>query len=95
VWNISGGDPEFVVELIKKFDETCVGIGRKPDEVRRSLQYGWDGKDRGELIDLSGRYLELGITEQVIYLRGEHPDRLAGQVAETLPELRRLQAVAS
>ncbi|HEV2141685.1 MAG TPA: TIGR03560 family F420-dependent LLM class oxidoreductase [Candidatus Dormibacteraeota bacterium] len=95
VWNISGGDPEFVGEVIKKFDQTCVAIGRNPDEVRRSLQYGWDGKDRGELVDLSGKYLELGITEQVIYLRGEHPVRLAERVAEALPELRRLQPVAS
>ena len=95
VWNISGGDPEFVAEVIKKFDETCAAVGRNPEEVRRSLQFGWDGKDRGELVDQSGRYLELGITEQVIYLRGEHPQRLAEQVAEALPELRRLQPVAS
>jgi F420-dependent oxidoreductase-like protein len=95
VWNISGGDPEFVGELIKKFDESCVAVGRDPGEVRRSLQYGWDGLDRQEVLELSGRYLELGVTEQVIYLRGERPDRLAEKVAEALPELRRLQPVAS
>jgi alkanesulfonate monooxygenase SsuD/methylene tetrahydromethanopterin reductase-like flavin-dependent oxidoreductase (luciferase family) len=93
VWNISGGDPEFVGELIKKFDETCATVGRDPGEVRRSLQFGWDGKDRQELIDLSGKLLELGVTEQVIYLRAERPDRLAAKVAEVLPELRGLHSV--
>ena len=95
VWNISGGDPAFVKDLIAKFDETCGAVGRDPQEVRRSLQYGWDGGDRQELIDLSGRLLELGVTEQVIYLRGDHPDRLAEKVAEALPDLRRLDRVAS
>jgi F420-dependent oxidoreductase-like protein len=95
VWNISGGDPAFVKDLISKFDETCVAVGRNPSEVRRSLQYGWDGKDRQELLDLSGRLLELGVTEQVIYLRGDQPDRLAEKVAEALPDLRRLDRVAS
>jgi F420-dependent oxidoreductase-like protein len=94
VWNISGGDPEFVAPLIKKFDETCVAVGREPSDVRRSLQFGWDGKDRQEVIDLSGKLLALGVTEQVIYLRGEHPDRLAAKAAEVLPELRALQSVA-
>ncbi len=94
VWNISGGDPAFVKDLIAKFDETCVTVGRDPAEVRRSLQYGWDGKDRQELLDLSGRLLELGVTEQVIYLRGDQPDRVAEKVAEALPDLRRLDRVA-
>jgi len=95
VWNISGGDPAFVKDLIAKFDEICVAVGRNPAEVRRSLQYGWDGNDRQELLDLSGRLLELGVTEQVIYLRGDQPDRLAEKVAEALPDLRRLDRVAS
>jgi F420-dependent oxidoreductase-like protein len=94
VWNISGGDPEFIAPLIEKFDETCAAVGREPGEVRRSLQFGWDGKDRQELIDLSGKLLALGVTEQVIYLRGEHPERLAAKAAEVLPDLRALQSVA-
>jgi F420-dependent oxidoreductase-like protein len=93
VWNISGGDPEFVKPLIAKFDDICGAVGRDPEEVRRSLQYGWDGKDRNELLDVAGRYLALGITEQVVYLRGEHPERLAEKVAEALPDVRRLDRV--
>ena len=95
VWNISGGDPEFVAEVIKKFDDACGAVGRNPAEVRRSLQFGWDGKDRNELIELSGKLFELGITEQVVYLRGDDPVGLAAKIAETLPELRRLEHVTS
>ena len=93
VWNISGGDAKFVAEVIKKFDQTCTEVGRNPAEVRRSLQYGWESEDRGDLIELAGKYYELGVTEQVIYLRGEHPDRAAEKIAELLPELRRLESV--
>lgn len=88
VWNISGGEPEFIAELIKKMEEACGAVGRDPSEIRRSLQFGWDGKDKNELIDLSGKLLELGITEQVIYLRGGQPVALAEKVADLLPELR-------
>ncbi|TMD31984.1 MAG: TIGR03560 family F420-dependent LLM class oxidoreductase [Chloroflexi bacterium] len=90
VWNIAGGDPDRVKELTPMLDEACGAVGRDPSEIRRSLQFGWDGADRGELIDLCGRLLEVGVTEQVIYLRGEHLDALAEKVAEALPDLRKL-----
>ncbi len=95
VWNISGGDPAFVQEVSAKFDQACAAVGRSPDEVRRSLQFDWDGKEKNQLIELSGKLLELRVTEQVIYVRGEQPVRQAERVAEVLPELRRLQPVAS
>jgi len=90
VWNIAGGDPDRVKELTPMLDEACGVVGREPSEIRRSLQFGWDGADRGELIDLCGRLLEVGVTEQVIYLRGEHLDALTEKVAEALPDLRKL-----
>src|SRR5229473_672618 len=92
VWNIAGGDPDKVEELTAMLVEACGAVGRDPSAIRRSLQFGWDGKDRGELIDLCGQLLELGVTEQVIYLRGERPDALAEKIAEALPDLRKLQA---
>ena len=94
VWNISGGDPESIKSHIARFEDACGAVGRDPSEIRRSLQFGWDGNDRGELLDLSGRLLELGITEQVLYLRGGQPEALAEKIAEALPDLRRLQRVA-
>jgi F420-dependent oxidoreductase-like protein len=90
VWNIAGGDPDRVKELTPMLDEACGAVGRDPSEIRRSLQFGWDGADRDELIDLCGRLVEVGVTEQVIYLRGEHVEALAEKVAEALPDLRKL-----
>ncbi|TMD17505.1 MAG: TIGR03560 family F420-dependent LLM class oxidoreductase [Chloroflexi bacterium] len=95
VWNISGGDPAFVKDVIGKFEDACGAVGRDPSEVRRSLQFGWESGDRSELIELSGKYYELGVTEQVIYLRGHHPEKLAEKIVEALPDLRRLERVHS
>jgi hypothetical protein len=91
VWNIAGGDPDKVRELTAMLDAACGAVGRDPSEIRRSLQFGWDGEDRNQLIDLCGQLLELGVTEQVIYLRGAEPEKLAGKVAAALPDLRKLE----
>lgn len=88
VWNIAGGDPDRVKELTARLEEACGAVGRDPSEIRHSLQFGWDGKDRRELLELSARYLELGVTEQVIYLRGDNPEGLAAKIAEVLPDMR-------
>jgi alkanesulfonate monooxygenase SsuD/methylene tetrahydromethanopterin reductase-like flavin-dependent oxidoreductase (luciferase family) len=93
VWNIAGGDPGRVKELTPMFEEACAAVGREPSEIRRSIQFGWDGEDRNQLLELSAGYLEQGVTEQVIYLRGDQPEVLSGKIAETLPELRRLVRV--
>jgi len=72
-------------------DEACGAVGRDPAEIRRSIQFGWDGEDRRELLELSAGYLELGVTEQVVYLRGDEPERLAEKIADALPDLRKLE----
>jgi F420-dependent oxidoreductase-like protein len=89
VWNIAGGGPDEIKPLIAKFEEACSAVGRDQAEIRRSLQFDWDGKDRNELIDLSGRLLEVGVTEQVIYVRGDQPVAQAERLAEALPDLRK------
>ena len=91
VWNIAGGDPVRVKELTPMFEEACREVGRDQSEIRRSIQFGWDGKERTELLELSAAYLELGVTEQVIYLRGTEPARLAEKIADLLPDLRKLE----
>ena len=95
VWNIAGGDPDRIAELTGMLEEACAAVGRNSSEIRRSLQYGWDGRSPGELVDLAGRYFEHGVTEHVIYLRGADPESLAAKVAEALPELRKLEGAAS
>jgi F420-dependent oxidoreductase-like protein len=91
VWNIAGGDPARVKELTPMLEEACGAVGRNPSEIRRSIQFGWDGEDRGQLQDLCAQYLELGVTEQVIYLRGAQPVALAEKIAAALPDLRKLE----
>jgi F420-dependent oxidoreductase-like protein len=95
VWNISGGDAAAVKQLIGKFEAACDAVGRKASDVRFSIQFGSDRFDREQLLDVSGQYYELGVTEQVVYLRGDRPDRLAEQIAGVLPDLRKLERVAS
>jgi F420-dependent oxidoreductase-like protein len=91
VWNAAGGsDTPRMKELTARLEDACGAVGRDESEIRRSLQFGWDGADKGPLLEESARYLELGFTEQVIYLRGSEPEALAGKVADLLPELRRL-----
>jgi alkanesulfonate monooxygenase SsuD/methylene tetrahydromethanopterin reductase-like flavin-dependent oxidoreductase (luciferase family) len=87
VWNLSGvGD---TADLIKQFEETCSAVGRDSSQIRRSLQFDWDGNSKDELIDQSGKLLEFGITEQVIYLRRmAEPVAVAEKAADLLPELR-------
>jgi F420-dependent oxidoreductase-like protein len=96
VWNASGGGDEAKMkELIAKLEDACGAVGRDVSEIRRSLQFGWDGKDSGPLLEESARYLELGFTEQVIYLRGADPGALAAKVGDLLPDLRRLERARS
>jgi F420-dependent oxidoreductase-like protein len=95
VWNIAGGDPDKVGELTEMLNEACGAVGRDSNEIRHSIQFGWDGQSRDELLQLSGRFLEQGVTEQVVYLRGDQPERLGEKVAELLPDLRRLEPVHS
>ena len=95
VWNISGGDAAAVKEVSGKFEDACAAVGRDPSQIRRSIQFLWDGQDKAQVLEQSGTFFELGVTEQVIYMRGERPDRTAAKVAEMLPELRRLERVRS
>src|SRR5438105_109656 len=95
VWNIPGGNPQEVSDLIGKFEDACGAVGREPSDVRKSIQFRWDGRDTTEVFDQSAQFLELGVTEQVVYMSGEHPERGAATLAGILPELRRLAAVAS
>jgi alkanesulfonate monooxygenase SsuD/methylene tetrahydromethanopterin reductase-like flavin-dependent oxidoreductase (luciferase family) len=68
VWNIGGDEPDHVRDLITMFEDACSAVGRNPSEIRRSIQMRFDGRDRRKLLEDCARYLELGITEQVIYL---------------------------
>jgi F420-dependent oxidoreductase-like protein len=93
VWNIGGGEPDRVSELIQILEEACTAIGRESSEIRRSIQLRWDGGDAPKLVEQCARYHELGITEQIIYLDGEHPDAVAAKLADALSDLRNIGRV--
>lgn len=98
VWNGAGAvrtstgpnAKEGIVELSEKLDEACAAIGRDPASIRRSVQLPWDGKDRAALLELCGRRLEQGFTEQIVMLPAPEAVRVAAQIVEMLPELRKL-----
>jgi F420-dependent oxidoreductase-like protein len=95
IWNIAGGEIDSVPEQTAMLEDACGAVGRDPAEIRHSIQFGWDGNDRNELLENSAKLLELGVTEQVIYLRGPRPEPVAEKLAEMLPDLRALERVAS
>jgi len=89
VWNSSGAaSAEAASEQSRKLDDACHQVGRDPVDIRRSVQHMWDGRDRGQLVDVVGQYIELGFSEQVINVRGPDHARVAEAAAEALPELR-------
>jgi len=89
VWNCSGAStPQEAAEKGRMLDAACEQAGRDPSSIRRSMQHAWDGRDRGQLLDLVGQYYERGFTEQVIYLPPPDQPRVAEAAAEALPDLR-------
>jgi F420-dependent oxidoreductase-like protein len=89
VWNCAGAStPQEAAEKSRMLDKTSEDTGRDPATIRRSVQQSWDGRDRGQLVDLVGQYFERGFTEQIIYLPGPDQARVAEAAAEALPELR-------
>jgi F420-dependent oxidoreductase-like protein len=90
VWNAAAGDPAGTRKTVEMLEQACAAIGRDPSEIRRSVQFYWDGDALDALVEQCGVYLEQGITEHVVYLRGAEPEALAQKVGEALPELRKL-----
>jgi F420-dependent oxidoreductase-like protein len=89
VWNSAGAaSPEEAGEQSRRLDDLCRKVGRDPATIRRSVQHMFDGRDRAQLVDRIGRYLELGFTEQIINCQGPDHARVAAAAAEALPELR-------
>ena len=105
VWNATGAAPtsprppgapakERPVEMSARIDEECAAIGRDPASIRRSAQLPWDGKDRSALVELCGRRLEQGFTEQIVMLPAPQAVRVADALAATLADLRDLAPAA-
>jgi F420-dependent oxidoreductase-like protein len=89
VWNVSGvSTPGAAAELSRKLDDACRQIGRDPNQLRRSAQHMWDGRERTRLVDAISRYADVGFTEHIINCQGPDHARVAAAAAEALPDLR-------
>jgi F420-dependent oxidoreductase-like protein len=93
VWNTGADKLEKGTEILTKLDDACSAVGRDPSEIRRSIQFAWDGQDRSRLLEQSARYFELGFTEQILMLDPPNATVLLGKLAEALPELRNVGRV--
>ena len=93
VWNTGTTEIDKGTEVITRLEDACGAVGRDPSEIRRSIQFAWDGQDRSRLLEQSARYFALGFTEQVLMLDPAKATMLAGKLAEALPELRQVEKV--
>jgi probable F420-dependent oxidoreductase len=90
VWVLAGSrDPQRLQMLLERLQAACVEKGRDPAGLRRALQIPWPGSVRA-LEDEIGASLEMGFTEQIIYVDGPDPVKAASEAAVALPDLRRL-----
>ena len=91
VWNASdGGVGTHSEEMSRHLDDLCAAIGRDPRLIRRSVQFSWDGASREQLLDLAGRALRGGFTEQIVMLPAGRAVEVADRAAEALADMRRL-----
>ncbi len=89
VWNTNAGGREEGARVIRVLEEHCAAVGRDPAEIRYSAQYRWDGGDPNRAVEDLLAQVEIGFTELVIIVAGEHPVRVAERAAEhVLPRLR-------
>ena len=92
-WNPTGaarGDG--YARACERLAQACEAIDRDPSQIRRCSLLRWDGGAHQSLIDAAGRDLELGFTEQIIYVEGPRAHETAARAAEALGDLRRLGA---
>jgi alkanesulfonate monooxygenase SsuD/methylene tetrahydromethanopterin reductase-like flavin-dependent oxidoreductase (luciferase family) len=93
VWNTGSAEIDKGTDAIRRLEDACGAVGRNPSEIRRSIQFAWDGQDRSHLLEQSARYLELGFTEQILMLDPPKATVLAGKLADALPDLRNIGKV--
>jgi F420-dependent oxidoreductase-like protein len=91
VWNAPGGEPEEIGRLCGVLDRHCNDVGRDPAEIRRSVQFRFEG-DEAAALATAAAYADHGIGDVILVLmggRGEYA-RQAAQVAGLLPAIRHL-----
>ena len=90
VWNAAGGTPEEFAASSAILDQHCADIGRDPSEIRRSVQLGI-GADTADQVRRSAEpFVEAGVTDLLLLVRGPDPVAIGERLAAQLPRLREL-----
>jgi probable F420-dependent oxidoreductase len=89
VWNAPGGEPGEVQRLSGVLDRHCADVGRDPVEIRRSVQFRFDGDTETALRTVQS-YVAVGIDDVIVMLMGGRAQEHAEQAADLLPRLKEL-----
>jgi alkanesulfonate monooxygenase SsuD/methylene tetrahydromethanopterin reductase-like flavin-dependent oxidoreductase (luciferase family) len=91
VWNWAGEGLEDARAAGEELNAACRLLGRDPQAIRWSAQFGFDGEDPGAMIEELRRWHAAGFTELVVSCSGPDPVRAARVAAEKiLPTIRQL-----
>ena len=90
VWNAAGGPPEDVAASSAILDQHCADVGRDPGEIRRSVQVGFGADEVDGAEDVVRGYVDVGVTDILLIVRGSEPLAVAERLADVLPRLREL-----
>jgi alkanesulfonate monooxygenase SsuD/methylene tetrahydromethanopterin reductase-like flavin-dependent oxidoreductase (luciferase family) len=91
VWNWAGEGLEDAQAAGEELNAACRLLGRDPQTIRWSAQFGFDGEDPGATIEELRRWHAAGFTELVVSCSGADPVRAAEVAAEKiLPTIRQL-----
>ena len=90
VWNAAGGPPEEVAASSAILDRHCADVGRDPGEIRRSVQVGFGADEVDGAAGVVRGYVEVGVTDILLIVRGSEPLAVAERLADALPRLREL-----
>jgi len=87
VWNAPGGDAAELSRLSGILDRHCADVERNPAEIRRSIQFRYEGDDESALREVEG-YVAESVDDVIVMLSGGRAERDAEAAAELLPKLR-------
>jgi alkanesulfonate monooxygenase SsuD/methylene tetrahydromethanopterin reductase-like flavin-dependent oxidoreductase (luciferase family) len=90
VWNAAGGDPADVAASSAILDQHCADIGRDPGQIRRSVQLGVSSDTVSQAAATAKAYVDVGVTDFLLIVRGADPVAIAEQLTTQLPRLREL-----
>ena len=82
VWNFSNGPVEDFTRKVGILREHCDAVGRDPSEIVLSYQLFADSDDLGAAVESTRRFIDVGATHFVYYLRPPFPAGIATRVAE-------------